>query len=71
MTIMAHVDPNAEDDNDTTGMQVSTPTLEPRLQDALGRALQAHFDDIVSAPVPDHFLMLLAELEAKEQGHGA
>ncbi len=38
------------------------------MQDAIGRSLQAHFDDIASAPVPDKFLVLLAELEAKEIG---
>ena len=40
--------------------------LDPKVQAALGRALQAHYDDLASAPVPDRFLALLAELEAKE-----
>jgi Anti-sigma factor NepR len=39
------------------------------VQDAIGRSLQAHFDDIVNSPVPDKFLLLLAELEAKERRH--
>jgi Anti-sigma factor NepR len=38
--------------------------------DVIGRSLKAHFDDIAQAPIPDKFLALLAELEAKEQGHG-
>jgi hypothetical protein len=42
------------------------PVLGRLAQDAIGRSLQAHFDDIASAPVPDKFLVLLAELEAKE-----
>lgn len=57
--------PGAEDDG--TGM---APELDPKIQDALGRALKAHYDDLVSAPIPDRLLVLLAELEAKEQGHG-
>jgi Anti-sigma factor NepR len=44
------------------------PALGRLAQDAIGRSLQAHFDDIASAPVPDKFLVLLAELEAKEAG---
>jgi hypothetical protein len=43
------------------------PALDPKVQAMLGRSLKAHYDDIVSAPVPDRFLLLLAELEAKEQ----
>jgi Anti-sigma factor NepR len=38
--------------------------------DVIGQSLKAHFDDIAKAPVPDRFLALLAELEAKEQGNG-
>jgi len=45
-------------------------TLDPKIQEALGRSLKAHYDDLVKAPVPDRFLVLLAELEAKEQHHG-
>ena len=44
--------------------------LDPRIQAALGLALKAHYDDLVSAPIPDRFLALLAELEAKEGRHG-
>jgi len=46
-----------------------TGTLDPKVQDAIGRGLKAHFDDLVSAPIPDRFLALLAELEAKEQSN--
>lgn len=42
------------------------PELDNRIQDILGRSLKAHYDDIVAAPMPDRFLSLLAELEAKE-----
>jgi len=43
------------------------PELDAKLQGLLGRALQAHYDDLINAPVPDRFLLLLAELEAKEK----
>lgn len=43
--------------------------LDPKIQEALGRALKAHYDDLVSAPIPDRFLVLLAELEAKERSN--
>ena len=43
--------------------------LDARIQDALGRALKAHYDDLVSAPIPERFLVLLAELEARERKH--
>ncbi len=41
--------------------------LDPRVQESIGRSLKAHYDDIVNAPVPDKFLVLLAQLEAQEQ----
>jgi hypothetical protein len=41
--------------------------LDPRVQESIGRSLKAHYDDLVSAPVPDKFLVLLAQLEATEQ----
>jgi Anti-sigma factor NepR len=44
------------------------PIMSGSVQDAIGRSLRAHFDDIANAPIPDKFLALLAELEAKEAG---
>jgi len=44
--------------------------LDPKIQEALGRALKAHYEDLVNAPIPDRFRVLLAELEAKERAHG-
>ncbi len=44
--------------------------LSPKIQDAIGRSLIAHYNDIVDAPIPDKFLSLLAELEAKEHKNG-
>jgi Anti-sigma factor NepR len=41
--------------------------LDSRSQEAIGRALKAHYDDLVRAPVPDKFMELLDRLEATEQ----
>lgn len=43
--------------------------LDPRIQEAIGRSLKAHYDDLVREPIPDRLMVLLAELEAKERGH--
>jgi hypothetical protein len=42
------------------------PELDHRIRDVIGKSLKAHFDDILAAPMPDRFLVLLAELETKE-----
>lgn len=39
--------------------------------DLIAQALQDHFDDVLAEPVPDKFLALLADLEAREAGVGA
>jgi hypothetical protein len=44
--------------------------LDQRIQEAIGKSLKAHYDDLIKAPVPDRFLVLLAELEAKERRNG-
>ena len=36
------------------------------VNDAIGKALKAHFRALADAPLPDRFLSLLAELEAKD-----
>jgi hypothetical protein len=41
--------------------------LNAKLQDAIGRSLKAHYDDLIHAPVPDKFIELLARLELKER----
>lgn len=43
------------------------PVLDPKVQESIGRSLKAHYDDLVNAPIPDKFLVLLAQLEAQEQ----
>lgn len=52
--------------SDGSGDQDSELSLDPRVQESIGRSLKAHYDDIVNAPVPDKFLVLLAQLEATE-----
>ena len=49
-------------DSDDDGGEVS-----PLVVDAVGRALHAHFQAIADLPLPDRFLVLLAELEASER----
>lgn len=56
---------NNIDEGDSQG-DGSTP-LDPKVQNKLGAMLKQHYDDLVAAPVPDQFLVLLAELEAKER----
>jgi hypothetical protein len=43
------------------------PEVSPLVVDAVGRALQSHFQAIAEMPLPDRFLVLLAELEARER----
>jgi len=38
---------------------------------AIGRALEAHYADLVQAPLPDKFLQLLTRLEDDESGSKA
>ena len=41
--------------------------LDARSQEAIGRSLKAHYEDLVRAPVPDKFREMLDRLEAAEQ----
>lgn len=41
--------------------------LDPHIQEIIGKALRAHYDDILKTPIPDTMLVLLAELEARER----
>jgi len=49
-------------EDDDGGSEVS-----PLVVDAVGKALHAHFQAIANMPLPDRFLVLLAELEARER----
>ncbi|MDP3546827.1 MAG: NepR family anti-sigma factor [Phreatobacter sp.] len=60
-----------QDDNDKDRKDDDRDiVLDPRIQDAIGKSLKAHYDDLIKAPMPDRFLVLLAELEAKERRNG-
>jgi Anti-sigma factor NepR len=41
--------------------------LDPKAMEAIGRALQAHYDDLVKAPLPDRFHELIASLDAGDE----
>ena len=41
--------------------------LDQKVLDTIGRALKAHYDDLVHAPLPQKFLALLSQLEEQEQ----
>lgn len=43
------------------------PEVSPVVVDAISKALQSHFRAIAELPLPDRFLVLLAELEARER----
>jgi Anti-sigma factor NepR len=41
--------------------------LDPKVLETIGRALKAHYDDLIHAPLPGKFLDLLARLEEEEE----
>ncbi len=45
--------------------------MDAKVLDAIGRALKAHYDDLVHAPLPDRFLDLLADLDWEERTAGS
>ena len=54
-----------------TGEKAATATeTDLQIQEFVARSLQAHYESIVQAPVPDRFLMLLAQLEDQERKAG-
>lgn len=59
------------DDQDAQDFSTEEPALDPVIQDAIGKALKAHFQDLMQAPLPDRLVVLLAELQAKENEQSA
>lgn len=59
------------DDQDAQDFSTEEPALDPIVQDAIGKALKAHFQDLMQAPLPDRLVVLLAELQAKENEQSA
>jgi hypothetical protein len=41
--------------------------LDAKALAAIGRALKAHYDDLVTAPLPDRFQELIASLDAADE----
>ena len=41
--------------------------LDAKAMEAIGRALKAHYDDLVKAPLPDRFNELIASLDAADE----
>jgi anti-sigma factor NepR-like protein len=41
--------------------------LDPKALQAIGRAIRAHFADLVQTPLPDKFADLLSRLEVEER----
>jgi hypothetical protein len=53
---------------DPEGTPAPGPSLQPQLQDHIGRQLRAVYDDILSQPVPDRFRELMEKLAEKTEG---
>jgi Anti-sigma factor NepR len=53
--------------NPTEDSTLNGAALDPKVLETIGRALKAHYDDLVRAPLPEKFLDLLAQLEKEEQ----
>lgn len=61
--LSAPVSDRAEDDADVAEMAL----LEPHIQEQLGRVLRSFCEDLIHQPIPDKFVVLLAQLEAKQR----
>lgn len=59
-------EPTGSVEEDSAGI---TTDVSPVVVDAIGKALKAHFRAIADIPLPDRFLVLLAELESRERRH--
>jgi hypothetical protein len=57
-----------EDILDVNGDPGPEPTLPPHVATFLGEQLQAYYAHLMSEPVPDRFVQLLAQLDGKENG---
>ncbi|WP_363350779.1 NepR family anti-sigma factor [Methylocystis echinoides] len=56
---------DAHGDDQVDGVDVAF--LEPHIQEQLGRVLRSFCDDLIQQPIPDKFVVLLAQLEAKQR----
>lgn len=67
---MAKVEAPLLKERPRSGTSRTGPRPTTSMAQTIGQALQVHYDDLVAAPMPDRFLALLAELEAKEKSRG-
>ena len=51
----------------TDGRAADDAGLDANAMDSIGRALKAHYDDLVKAPLPDRFHELIASLDAADE----
>ncbi|MFC1456802.1 NepR family anti-sigma factor [Microvirga arabica] len=51
-----------------TGDPGPEPSLPPHVATFLGEQLQAYYAQLMSEPVPDRFVQLLAQLDGKQGG---
>ena len=56
----------AEGAGDLGEADVGDGGLSQAVQETIGRSLKAYYDDFAKEPIPDRFLVLLAQLEAQE-----
>jgi anti-sigma factor NepR-like protein len=54
----------------STGAAPDAAAPDQKAVEAIGRALEAHYTDLVRAPLPEKFVELLARLEAGDRGSG-
>jgi hypothetical protein len=65
----ALIEPDAlEDLLNVTGDPGPDPALPPHVATFLGEQLQAYYARLMSEPVPDRYVQLLAQLDTKEGG---
>jgi len=57
-----------EDLLNPTGYPGPEPSLPPHVANFLGEQLQAYYAQLMSEPVPDRFVQLLAQLDGKQGG---
>jgi hypothetical protein len=59
--IVFRIDVNPKDKTETEAQDAAAP--DPKAVEAIGRALAAHYAELVQAPLPDKFMELLTRLE--------